>query len=78
MIDVNDCEAYGLNKRQAEIVNLIEQRFNRAAIAAHLGISKQTARDEIGGMCDFYDCRAQDLPVLILGFVHAENLRDGL
>lgn len=78
MIDVNNCAAYGLNKRQAEIVNLIEQRFNRAAIAAHLGISKQLARDVIGGMCDFYDCRAHDLPMLVLGFVPAENPRDKL
>ena len=36
------------------MVNLIERRFNRAAIAAYMGISTQTVREVIGGMCDYY------------------------
>ena len=53
MIDPNDAASYGLDTRQAEMVNLIERRFNRAAIAAYMGISTQTVRDVIGGMCDY-------------------------
>ena len=66
MIDPNNAASYGLDARQAEMVNLIERRFNRAAIAAYMGISTQTVRDVIGGMCDHYDCRAQDLPERVL------------
>jgi len=62
MLDVSQAASYGLDERQAEIVNLIERRFNRAAIAAYLGVSTQTVRDVIGGMCDFYGCPAADLP----------------
>ena len=73
MIDVNNCAAYGLDARQAEMVNLIERRFNRAAIAVYMGISPQTVRDVIGGMCDFYGCRAADLPTRVLQATPAEN-----
>lgn len=66
MIDVNDCAAYGLDARQAEMVNLIERRFNRASIAAYMGVSTQTVRDVIGGMCDYYQCPAADLPDRVL------------
>jgi hypothetical protein len=66
MIDVNNAASYGLDARQAEMVNLIERRFNRAAIAAYMGISTQTVRDVIGGMCDHYGCPAQDLPARVL------------
>ena len=67
MIDVSQASVYGLDQRQAEIVNLIERRFNRAAIAAYLDVSTQTVRDVIGGMCDFYGCPAAELPVRVLG-----------
>ena len=66
MIDVDNCDAYGLTARQAEMVNLVERRFNRAAIAAHLGISTQTVRDVLGGMCDYYDCPTAELPTKVL------------
>ena len=66
MIDVDKCDAYGLTARQAEMVNLIERRFNRAAIAAYLGVSTQTVRDVIGGMCDHYQCPTADLPAKVL------------
>ena len=62
MIDVNNCAAYGLNKRQAEIVNLIEQRFNRQQIAIHFGITETVARDIIGAMCDSFNCPMGFLP----------------
>jgi len=62
MIDPNNAASYGLDQRQAEMVNLIERRFNRAAIAAYMGISTQTVRDVIGGMCDYYGCPTADLP----------------
>ena len=66
MIDLNNAASYGLDPRQAEMVNLIERRFNRQAIAAYMGISTQTVRDVIGGMCDFYGCPAADLPQRVL------------
>ena len=66
MIDVNNCAAYGLDQRQAEMVNLVERRFNRAAIAVYMGISTQTVRDVIGGMCDHYQCPTADLPAKVL------------
>lgn len=53
---------YGLSLRQIEIVSLIERRFNRAAIAAYLGISTQSVRDIAGGLCDHYGCSMHDLP----------------
>ena len=73
MIDVDNCDAYGLTARQAEMVNLIERRFNRAAIAAYMGIPTQTVRDVIGGMCDYYGCPAADLPQRVLQATPAEN-----
>ena len=73
MIDVNNCAAYGLDARQAEMVNLIERRFNRAAIAVYMGISPQTVRDVIGGMCDYYGCRSHELPGRVLQATPAEN-----
>ena len=73
MIDPNNAASYGLDTRQAEMVNLIERRFNRAAIAAYMGISTQTVRDVIGGMCDYYGCPAQDLPARVLQPTPAEN-----
>ena len=73
MIDTNNAASYGLDQRQAEMVNLIERRFNRAAIAAYMGISTQTVRDVIGGMCDYYGCPAQDLPARVLQPTTAEN-----
>lgn len=76
MIDVSRAASYGLDERQAEIVNLIERRFNRASIAAYLGVSTQTVRDVIGGMCDFYGCRAQDLPVRVLEMPASEISRE--
>ena len=72
MIDVDNCDAYGLTARQAEMVNLVERRFNRAAIAAHLGISTQTVRDVLGGMCDYYDCPTADLPAKVLQAASSE------
>ena len=66
MLDVSQAASYGLDPRQAEMVNLVERRFNRAAIAAHLGISTQTVRDVLGGMCDYYDCPTADLPAKVL------------
>ena len=77
MIDVDNCDAYGLTARQAEMVNLVERRFNRAAIAAHLGISTQTVRDVLGGMCDYYDCPGYLLPDKIRERAAKENLSDG-
>ena len=62
MIDPNNAASYGLNPRQAEIVNLIEQRNNRAQIAAHFGVSNESARDEIGVICDSFDCPTGFLP----------------
>ena len=73
MIDPNNAASYGLDTRQAEMVNLIERRFNRAAIAAYMGISTQTVRDVIGGMCDYYGCPAHDLPARVLQPTPAEN-----
>lgn len=66
MLDVSRASDYGLDERQAEIVNLIERRFNRAAIAVYLGVSTQTVRDIIGGMCDHYGCPSGDLPARVL------------
>ena len=73
MIDVKNCAAYGLDTRQAEMVNLVERRFNRAAIAAYMGISTQTVRDVIGGMCDYYQCPTADLPTRVLQATPPEN-----
>lgn len=73
MIDPNNAASYGLDTRQAEMVNLIERRFNRAAIAAYMGISTQTVRDVIGGMCDHYGCPTADLPRRVLEATSAEN-----
>ena len=76
MIDPNNAAEYGLNERQVLIVNLIERRYSRAAIAAYLGVSTQTVRDVIGGMCDFYGCPAQDLPQRVLGTPASEITRE--
>jgi len=73
VIDPNDAASYGLDTRQAEMVNLIERRFNRQAIAAYMGISTQTVRDVIGGMCDYYGCPAADLPQRVVQAIQAEN-----
>ena len=62
MIDPNNCDAYGINRRQAEIVNLIERRLSRAEIAVYLGITPQSARDIIGVMCDSFNCPTGFLP----------------
>ena len=62
MIDPNNCDAYGINRRQAEIVNLIERRLSRAEIAVYLGITPQSARDIIGVMCDSFNCSTGFLP----------------
>lgn len=62
---------YGLTERQLEVVSLVERRFNRAAIAAYLGISLQSTRDIIGGLCDFYECPTADLPEKVLASVEA-------
>ena len=73
MIDPNNAASYGLDTRQAEMVNLIERRFNRQAIAAYMGISTQTVRDVIGGMCDYYGCPTADLPRRVLQATPPEN-----
>jgi len=62
MIDVDNCDSYGINRRQAEIVNLIERQFKRDAIAVYLGITPQSARDIIGVMCDSFNCPTGFLP----------------
>ena len=62
MIDPNNCDAYGINRRQAEIVNLIERQFKRDVIAVYLGITPQSARDIIGVMCDSFNCPTGFLP----------------
>ena len=64
---------YGLTLRQLEVVSLVERRFNRASIAAYLGISLQSTRDIIGGLCDFYGCPTQDLPARVLASGESEN-----
>ena len=62
MIDVDDYDSYGINRRQAEIVNLIERGVRRAEIAVYLGITPQSARDIIGVMCDSFNCPTGFLP----------------
>ena len=62
---MNDADRYGLTERQMEVVGLIERRFSRAAIAAYLGVSLQTARDIVGGLCDHYGCPASELPARV-------------
>jgi hypothetical protein len=62
MIEVDNYDSYGINRRQAEIVNLIERGVRRAEIAVYLGITPQSARDIIGVMCDSFDCPTGFLP----------------
>jgi len=60
-----NADRYGLTETQMEVVGLIERRFSRAAIAAYLGVSLQTARDIVGGLCDHYGCPASELPARV-------------
>lgn len=61
VLTVNEGDAIGLSRRQVTVVNLLGQGSSREHIAETLGVSKQTARDLIGGLCDYYDCRAADV-----------------
>ena len=73
MIDPNTAASYGLTREQATMVSLVERRFGRDAIAAYLGVSAETVRDVVGGMCDYYGCPTADLPDRVLRATPAEN-----
>lgn len=62
MLSVEEGARIGLNVRLVHVVNLIEQGHGRIGIADKLGVGKQTARDLIGGLCDYYECPMAEVP----------------
>ena len=68
---------FDLGPRELQLVALIEEGYNRHAIARKMGLTPDTVRQYTSRLCEDYDCPGYLLPDKIRERAAKENLSDG-